>query len=174
MTRPRAIPRAVRVALRPRAPRCYRHCHRPVRGFTLPSRLPGFWQMYACPGGAVSVTSYVERTTGDPTRDVQEFLRGRTVPSTLVTRHDLRLATRHGPELGTVAERALARMRSPNTIRAVYWRLYPFRGKDGVARRLFVCRRHGPSGPVFFVDSADAPRGDCPVCSRRNRSIRAR
>ena len=170
MTVSRVIPRAVLAALRPQAPRCYRHCQQPVRGFAFPSRLPGNWQIYACPRGAVSVTAYVERTTGDPTRKVWEVLRHRAVPPALVTHHDLRLATRHGPELGRTAERVLARIRPPRTLRVVYWRLYPFRGRDGVERRLFVCRRHGAARPVFYVDRAGASRGECPICARGKRS----
>ena len=170
MTASHVIPRAVRAALRPDAPRCYRHCRQPVRGFALPSRLPGFWRVYACPRGAVSLTAYVERTARDPTREVREYLRQRAVPPALVTRHDLRLATRHGPELGRAAERILTRALPPRTLRVVYWRLYPFRGRDGVERRLFVCRRHGAARPVFFVDSTHVSQARCPVCARRKRS----
>ena len=170
MTGSSAIPRAVRAALRPQSPRCYRHCHKPVRGYAVWSRLPGFWRMYVCPGGAVSVTAYVERTARDPSPKVREFLRDRCIPPELVTRHDLRLATRHGPELGRTAERILARAGPANTIRVVYWRLYPFRGRDGVERRLFVCRRHGAAHPVFFIDSSSALRSSCPACAKRDKS----
>ena len=170
MTGSPPVPRAVRAALRPQSPKCYRHCREPVRGYAIQSRLGGFWRLYACPGGAVSVTAYVERTARDPSPKVREFLRDRSVPPTLVTWHDLRLATRHGPELGRTAERVLARARPPSTIRVVYWRLYPFRGRDGAERRLFVCRRHGVARPVFFVDSSSASRPTCPVCAKQDRS----
>lgn len=132
----------------------------------LASRLPGTWEIRACPSGAVSVTVYSEWTRRDPTVAVRRQLERWTTPRPLVRGWDLRLATRHGPELGRAAERALAAVRPARGIRTVYWRVYPFRGKDGVARRLFVCWRRTHRAPVFFVAEASGTNRSCPVCSR--------
>jgi hypothetical protein len=163
----RALGPKLWAALAPRTPRCGRHCQTPLTGHRLESGRSGYWQVYACRGGAVSITSYAERTSRDPTEDVRSFLRRRAHPSNLVTRHDLRLATRHGPELGRSAERFLARSRPRRPVRVVYWRLYPFRDRKGESRRLFACFRHGREGPVFFSDAATAPQGTCPICGGR-------
>lgn len=165
MTRAGSVSAALRSALRPKTPRCYRHCQEPVRAHSVSTPFPGYWSVYACPGGVVSVTSYVERSRKDPTLKVRRFLSRRSVPPSLVTRHDLRTATRHGPELGVMAERILARDQSTRPLKVVYWRVYPFQGRDGSEQRLFVCFRHGRARPVFYADSGAARRGTCPVCA---------
>jgi hypothetical protein len=125
--------------------------------------LPGVWHVRACPSGVVSVTTYVEWTQRDPTRAVRSMLRRWTVPQSLVRSWDLRLATRHGPELGRAAERLLGGRRA---VRVVYWRVYPFRGRDGTERRLFVCLRRAHRTPVFFSSAPTAKAGNCPLCAR--------
>lgn len=167
MRRSRALPPRIRSALRPASARCYRHCKKPVSAWTLATSLPGLWQVYACPGGAVSVTSYAHWSPVDPTPAVRAYLRRHTWPGSLVTLRDLRVATRHGPELGRSVERFLARGRPRRAVRVVYWRVYPFRARNGSEQRLFVCQRHGRSRPVFFPSLATSDRWDCPVCTGR-------
>ena len=123
--------------------------------------------MRACPSGVVSVTSYAEWTRRDPTLSVRAQLRRWTVPATLVRRWDLRLATRRGPELGRAAERFLAAHSPKRGVRVVYWRVYPFRGRDGKERRLFVCARTDHRSPVFFTALSTDPAPICPLCARR-------
>jgi len=170
------LPRVLEVALAAPGGRCYRHCERPVRTRRLRSPLPGTWQVRACPAGVVSVVVYTEWVRRDLSQDVLHLLRGHTVPRSLVHARDLRLATRHGPELGTAAERFLARARPRRGIRVVYWRVYPFQGKDGAERRLFVCLRTRHPTPVFFAAPSSATAGDCPSCAavRRSTPRRAR
>lgn len=166
MTRRGALPRVLSTALASPGGRCYRHCDRPIETRRLASRLPGTWQVRACPSGVVSVTVYAEWTRRDPTAAVRTELGRWTIPSSLVRTRDLRLATRHGPELGRTAERFLAASRPKRGVRVVYWRVYPFRGRDGKERRLFVCRRRAHRTPVFYVASPSSPTR-CPVCARR-------
>lgn len=167
---PRAIPRALAKALAPTGATCYRHCSEPVRPHRLAGALPGLAQVFACPSGVVSVTSYVEWSRRDPSAAFQRYLTRHAVPSSRVRRHDLRLATRHGPELGRIAERRLRRPGTP-PLRVVYWRVYPFRDGTGIEHRLFVCRRRGHPGPVFYT--APSTEGDrlCPVCVARRRTV---
>jgi hypothetical protein len=157
-----SVPPTLRRALAPTSPHCYRHCDRPIRGRTVPVRSPGWLSVYACPGGAVSVVTYTEWIGTDPTPTVLRFARAHTTPGTLVRRWDLRLARRHGPELGPTAERLLARRRPTRALTTVYWRVYPFRAKDGSRRRLFACFRHGVGNVRFFVAPADAESPSCP------------
>jgi len=166
MTRRGTLPRVLSTALASPGGSCYRHCDRPIRTRRVTSRLPGTWRVRACPSGVVSVTVYTEWTRRDPTESVRAELRRWTKPPSLVRSRDLRLATRHGPELGRPAERFLAASRPTRGIRVVYWRVYPFRGRDGQERRLFVCLRRAHRSPVFFAASPTAPKG-CPVCSHR-------
>ena len=172
----RPLPRTLQAALAAPGGRCYRHCERPIRTRRFPSPLPGTWQVRACPAGVVSVAVYTEWARRDPSPDVLRLLRDHTVPQSLVHPRDLRLATRHGPELGTAAERFLARARPRRAIRVVYWRVYPFRGRDGTERRLFVCLRARHRGPVFFAAPSSATAAHCPACAalRRPTPRRAR
>jgi hypothetical protein len=170
VTPARSLPRALGDALRPVSAKCYRHCGRPVRAHRLASSLPGLLEVYACPSGVVSLTSYAEWSPADPTPKVSALLRSLTVPPTLLKRRDLRVATRHGPELGRAAETLLARSRAPRPVRVVYWRLYPFRSRDGAERRLFVCLRHGARAPVFFASRSSGTDKDCPTCARAKRA----
>jgi len=165
-----ALPPTLRAALESRGGKCYRHCDRPVRSRRFSSRLPGTWHVRACPSGIVSVTTYAEWTRRDPTRTARRAFRRWTVPPSLVRLRVLRIATRHGPELGRAAERELAATRPPRGVRVVYWRLYPFRARDGTERRLFACFRRTHPSPVFFASSPAAKTWGCPVCARRRAS----
>jgi hypothetical protein len=159
-----AVPPTLRAALRPTHPRCYRHCEKPLRGRPVTIAAPGSLVVYACPGGAVSVVTYTEWGNADPTPKFRRFLDAHTAPPTLVRRWDLRLASRHGPELGAKAERYLARARPARPLRTVYWRLYPFKKKDGTVFRPFACFRHGEGGVRFFVAPGDQVSPKCPRC----------
>lgn len=167
MKRRGTVPRVVEAALAAPGGKCYRHCDRPIRSRRLRSPLPGIFRVRACPSGVVSVTAYAESTRRDPTDSVRRTLRRWTVPPSRVRSWDLRLATRHGPELGRAAERFLAARRPKRPIRVVYWRVYPFQARDGTERRLFVCLRRSHPAPVFYVASPKAPSSGCPVCARR-------
>lgn len=169
MTREGALPKVLRDTLAAPGGSCYRHCGRPVRTRTLTGPLPGTWRVRLCPAGVVSVSAYAEWSRRDPTSRVRAVLRRWTVPPSLVRDRDLRRATRHGPELGRPAERFLASVRPPRPLHVVYWRLYPFRGRDGVERRLFLCLRAGHRGPVFYA-APSATGGKCPVCARSGRA----
>lgn len=173
MTRSGALPRIVQAALASPGGRCYRHCKGPIRTVRVRSTLPGTLLVRACPAGVVSVTVYAEWAQRDPTRALLRVLRRWTVPGSLARVRDLRLATRHGPELGHTAERVLARSRQNRTVRVVYWRVYPFRTPSGSDRRLFVCVRHSHPSPVFFAASPAATTWGCPVCGgRRTPTVR--
>jgi hypothetical protein len=166
VTAARRVPPIVARALRPGHPHCYRHCEDPVTARKVRTELPGTLEVYACPGGVVSVTVYTEWSDRDPTRLVARELRRRSVPTTLVRSHDLRTASRHGPELGRAAERLLARARPPRPVRSVYWRLYPFR-RGTQELRLFACFRHGPGTAVWFVAPTPVGTAACPECRPR-------
>ncbi len=169
MPRPGTLAPVLRSALASRGGKCYRHCDRPIETRGVASPLPGLWQVHACPSGVVSVTSYAERTRRDPTKAVRTVLRAWSVPPRLVRSWDLRLATRHGPELGRAAERFLGSTGPRRGVRVVYWRVYPTRGRDGIERRLFVCFRRRHKTPVFFVAPSTSRAAACPVCGPRER-----
>jgi hypothetical protein len=163
------LPRVLQAALDSPGGTCYRHCDRPLRIRRISSRLPGNWQVRACPSGVVSVTVYTEWARRDPSRAVRTQLQRWTIPPSSVRPRDLRLATRHGPELGPAAEQLLAAARPAREVRVVYWRVYPFRERDGIERRLMVCLRRTHASPVFFV-AAPTTNPGCPVCARRRTS----
>lgn len=160
-------PPALRAALKSPGGRCYRHCDRRIRVHRVPSSLPGQWEIRACPAGVVSVTSYAEWTRRDPVARARRTLARWVRPRSLLRSWDLRTATRHGPELGRPAERAMERVTPRKPVRVVYWRVYPYRTRDGTERRLYVCFRHSRIGPVFFAASPTDPAWRCPECRRR-------
>lgn len=127
-----------------------------------------------CPSGVVALVTYVEWTDRDTVADARRELRGRTIPKSLVRAWDLRVATRHGPELGRAAERFLARARPRRGVRVVYWRVYPFRAPDGTERRLFACFRRSHPTPVFFAADPTGHAPACPACARASRPRRRR
>jgi hypothetical protein len=174
MTPSGTLPPVLRSALAWPGGRCFRHCDRPVRFHRLASRLPGSWVVGACPSGVVSVARYAEWTGRDPSDRVLRQLRRWTRPRTLVRVRDLRLATRHGPELGREAERYLGRASPRRPVRIVYWRLYPFRTRGGAERRLFVCLRRAHDGPIFYAADPAAPAPGCPSGAERRRRRRGR
>jgi hypothetical protein len=167
MSRPGVVPAPIRRALASPEGRCYRHCDQPIRTLSLKSPLPGAWTVRACPSGVVSVTTYAEWGKRNPSTAVRAMLRRWARPAALVRSWDLRLASRHGPELGRSAERFLARARPPRPVRIVYWRVYPFRARDGGERRLFVCARRSHPTPVFFAADPTKGLAGCPECARR-------
>ena len=164
----RGLPPALRDSLRVRGGSCYRHCQEAIRVREIAGGSPGLWQVMACPSGVVSVVSYSEFGPSDPSSRVLSALRRWTRPPSRVRRRDLRLATRHGPELGPRAERWLAHARPGEKVWVVYWRVYPVKGPDGVERRLGVCFRH-PRSPVFFLGAPDSPTWGCPDCPPASR-----
>jgi hypothetical protein len=168
-----SVPPSLRRALRPTTARCGRHCGRRLRGRTVRPPAPGWLCVYACPGGSVATVVYTEWRTADPTATLHQFASGHTWPSTLVRRRDFRSAARHGPELGTEAERILGRAEPPRELYSVYWRVYPQRKRDGTVHRLFVCTRHGPDDPQFFLAPGDRESPPCPRCtpSRRRTAV---
>lgn len=168
-----ALPAVLRASLASPGGTCYHHCDRPIRTYRIPSALPGLWFVRACPSGVVSLTLYAEWGRRDPTSTALRTLRRWTVPPSLARPRDLRLATRHGPELGRPAERFLAARRGL-TFRVVYWRVYPFQARDRSERRLFVCRQRGHRAPVFFAADPKAETTACPVCAGRSRAVRSR
>jgi hypothetical protein len=174
VTRRGAVPPLLRRALRPSDPHCYRHCDRPLRGRSVSVRAPGWLCVYACPGGAVSVTTYTEWGRADPTATLGRFARNHMTPASRVRRWDLRVATRHGPELGPTAEPYLAKRRPARPVRTVYWRLYPFKTKDGSVRRLFACFRHGRGNVRFFLAPGGAQSPPCPLCTAHLETSRGR
>ena len=170
MTRAGALPALLRREVTLPGGTCYRHCDRPLRTLRLASRMAGTWTVRACPSGVVSVTSYAEWTRRDPGPEVRRLLRTWARPKTLVRSWDLRIATRHGPELGRSAERLLDRTVPRRPVRVVYWRLYPFRARDGSPRRLFLCLRGRHTTPVFFAADPGSSTARCPACTARDRS----
>jgi hypothetical protein len=165
MSRAGAVPAPILRALASPGGRCFRHCDRPIRTLSPRSSLPGTWTVRACPSGVVAVTSYAEWGRRDPAAVVRAVLRRWARPATLVRSWDLRVASRHGPELGRAAERLLARARPRRHVHVVYWRVYPTRSRDGSLRRLFVCVRRTHGTPVFFVADPEKGPATCPECA---------
>jgi hypothetical protein len=144
---------------------CLYHC----TGHTHPhpidsARGPIGW-VYTCPGGTVSTVAFLGESRRPSPARTRRYLQARMEPTERVRPEDLRAATRHGPELGRVAERWAARTQAP-PIHLLYWRRYP--RKTG--RRysyLYACFRHGAGEVRFYPASTSRQASRCPFCSTK-------
>jgi hypothetical protein len=140
---------------------CLYHCTRRTRPHPIASAYGPIGWVYTCPAGTVSTVAFLGGNRRPSPARVQRYLQLRIERSEHVRLRDLRAATRHGPELGSAAERWATRPGAGRPIRLLYWRRYP--RKTG--RRysyLLACFHHG-AGEVRFFPARDG-MGPCPFC----------
>jgi len=125
--------------------RCRGHCDAPA-SFRFLSTEEGVVGAYCCPDGFVSRVIYFSI---EPDLDWFYALLSRQLGSGMVQRRDLRVATRHGWELGEDAVdefEGLAREGKRPVVKEVYWIRYP---RTDVER----------SGGVFLCSDPESDRG---------------
>ena len=104
------------------------HC--PKKGRIREHRSGGLrvW-VHSCPHQSVGLVVFFGGLKKVDVPRVTRYLKHRTYPAGLVRRHDLRTATREGPELGLSSWRYLhAHSPGPRRIHLLYWRVYPSKG----------------------------------------------
>jgi hypothetical protein len=103
--------------------KCFRHCDKPTAMIVLSRNATRLIGAYVCPNGFVSQVVYFST---EPDRDWFERLLQEQVGSENVSHRDLRVASRHGWELGSEAYDALkAKLGEEGAITEVYWTRYP-------------------------------------------------
>lgn len=129
--------------------KCYRHCQQNAKFTPLRTDHPGVIGGYACPGNYVSRVVYFSLQPDQAW--FETFLRGQV--GDLLRSRDLRVATRHGWELGGKAESEIKQV-SSDGIRQIYWTLYPVSESEKTSGP-FRCENCGSLFVKSFSDDAD-------------------
>lgn len=145
------------------AGKCYRHCDKPTAMTVLNQNSTSLVGAYICPDGFVSQVVYFST---QPDRDWFERLVQDQVGSENVHHRDLRVASRHGWELGGDAQEILrARLGEGARITEVYWTRYP-RSEEEKQQAISVCMGDGSKAgcmKLFMHDRKSVERL-CPAC----------
>ena len=147
---------------------CRGHCESPSNMILLAAEKDKVIGAYCCPNGYVSRIVYFG--FGDNTAQFHAFLSSQ-LGSKTVTVKDLRVASRHGWELGEGAsadfEELAQQHQSP--LRQLYWVRYP-KSEEEKAKGVFLCSdptSRGGCGRLFTQMLTDHARL-CPNCRREH------
>jgi len=136
--------------------RCYRHCQNQAQFVSLESKADGIVGGYICPGNYASRVVYFSL---HPDREWFEgFLKDQA--GNLVKSKDIRSATRHGWELGGLAESEILKV-SDNGVRQFYWTLYPATEEEKT-KGAFRCGKCGR----LYVKQFSNDSKVCPDCAK--------
>jgi hypothetical protein len=147
--------------------KCYRHCDKPT-SMKVISKEPGsLLGAYVCPDGFVSQVVYFSTKP-----DREYFLRTLTaeVGQEHLNPRDIRVASRHGWELGREAEKALrSKLGEAGVIHELYWTRYPRTD----AEKLMVvslCTGDGAKAGCLrlFMHARSSIEKFCPSCKAKN------
>ena len=146
---------------------CRGHCASPSHMILLAAEEDRVIGAYCCPNGYVSRVLHFG--FGDNTAQFHEFL-STQLDSKIVAGRDLRVASRHGWELGEGAAAEIEELarRHQFPLRQVYWVRYP-KSEEEKAKGVFLCSdsssRYG-CGRLFTQMLTDNARL-CPNCRRQ-------
>ena len=136
--------------------KCYRHCQDPANFVPMKTDRDEVIGAYVCPGRYVSRVVYFSLA---PDREwFEKYLEEQV--GELVRSRDIRVATRHGWELGGNAETEIKEI-APDGIKQLYWTLYPTSEKEKTSGA-FLCA----NGDRLFVKSFSDDAKLCPDCRR--------
>lgn len=143
---------------------CLYHCDRPTRPheFRTPGGTLGW--VYTCPGGTVSTVVFLGSNGAPAPARIRRYLQARLRGPERVKPRDLRAATRHGAELGSVAERWVGGPGAGTPIHLLYWRRYP-RKAGRRYEYLYACWEHGTGEVRFYPAPGSRIRPACPFCA---------
>lgn len=143
--------------------KCYRHCDRPTTLRVISQNSEHVLGAYTCPDGVVSHVVYLS-----PRPNVAWF--EDTLSDQLgkqnVEGRDVRLASRHGWELGEGAREELVReLGDAGSITEVYWRRYP-QSDEQKQMLVSMCIGNGikPGCLRLFMQSEKSGERLCPAC----------
>jgi len=149
--------------------KCFRHCDKPTSMKVIFQDSARVLGAYACPDGFVSQVVYFSQKP-----DLNWF--NSTVSSQVGTENftinDVRIATRHGWELGGNAQESLTEKLGPNaTITEVYWTRYA-RTDAQKQVAISLCTGDGsrPGCLKLFAHESGKTEKFCPTCRRAIRT----
>ena len=143
---------------------CGRHCNDPVRFVPIYEDGKGLVGVYVCPWNYVSRAVYFSNSPD--AKWFQSFLAGQA-GGERIRAMDLRLATRHGWELGGDAEAEIQDL-APLGIKQYYWTFYPKSDEDK-KKGTFLCAKENRGCSRIFTKSIEEESKLCPACRSRPR-----
>jgi hypothetical protein len=142
---------------------CLYHCSGRTRPHAIANSRRTLGWVYTCPGGAVSTVTFLGGARRPSPARILQYIQSRTERTERVRARDLRVATRHGPELGAAAERWAAGPGNHAPIHLLYWRRYPQKVGRGHSF-MFACFEHGAGEVRFYPATGARPASRCPFC----------
>ena len=143
--------------------KCYRHCEKPTSMRIIsqgPSRVVG---AYVCPDSFVSQVVYF--TTKPDVNWFEDMISGQVGKENFAHR-DIRVASRHGWELGKNSLETLEAKLGPNpSVTEVYWTRYP-RTEDQKQVAISLCTGNGSADGCLrlFAHNRNRIEKLCPSC----------
>ena len=138
--------------------KCHRHCDEPSKFVPIFSGDASVVGAYICPSSYISRVVYF---ANQPDRDWFEKFLAVQVGDTLRSR-DLRVATRHGWELGGNAEAEILGISDTGDLKEYYWTFYPQTDEEKVSGA-FICAE---CGTLFWKSFSDL-RTLCAKCASK-------
>jgi hypothetical protein len=143
--------------------KCYRHCDRPTSMNVISASSDWLVAAYTCPDGFVSQVVYFS-----PKPDHGWFINWITdqVGKENFSERDIRLASRHGWELGKDAQRKMeSKLGSGATIKELYWTRYPNTEREK-QQAVSLCLGDGtkPGCWKLFIHNRDSKEMLCRAC----------
>lgn len=140
--------------------RCYRHCDKPTSMKILSQGSSEVVGAYICPDGFVS--QVVHFSVKPNIAAFQDMLSDQVGKENMSPR-DIRVATRHGWELGSNATKTLeSNLGTGGTVTEAYWRRYP-KTEEDKTRAVSLCI----SCNRLYVHGSDDKDRMCPTCKRK-------
>jgi hypothetical protein len=136
--------------------KCYRHCQEPAKFVSIFMGDASVVGAYVCPSNYISRVVYF---SNHPDREwFEKFLSGQV--GSMLRPRDLRVATRHGWELGGNAEAEILGISDTGDLKEYYWTFYP-KTEEEKTTGAFICSNCGS----LFVKSFSDESTLCPKCA---------
>lgn len=145
--------------------KCFRHCDKPTSLRLIEKDSTRVFGAYVCPDGFVSQVVYFNR---NPDLNWFKDTIAAQVGSNNFATNDVRIATRHGWELGEKADKTLKANLGPNpTLTEVYWTRYPRTDAEKQVA-ISLCTGDGsrPGCLKLFAHEREKTERFCPACRR--------
>jgi hypothetical protein len=137
--------------------KCHRHCQDPARLVSMFIGDSSVVGAYICPSSYVSRVVYFAVR---PDREwFEKFLREQV--GSMLRPRDLRVATRHGWELGGNAEAEILGISDTGDVKEYYWTFYPKTDPEK-SMGAFICKNCG----TLFAKSFSDESAVCPKCTK--------
>jgi hypothetical protein len=138
--------------------KCHRHCQEPAK-FTLLFKGDSFFVgAYVCPSNYISRVVYF--ANHPDRRWFETFLSGQV--GSMLRSRDIRVATRHGWELGGNAEAEILGISDTGDVKEYYWTFYALT-EDEKTLGAFICSNCGDLFTKNFSDESTL----CPKCAAK-------